>query len=123
MPTPDPPGENYDQFARVLFSYTETLEARVRVVQVPSKSLPRDPSAGKPLSRPNVLAEIVGFKNYPILHFNGHYDVVPTTGIWTSDLYKPEVREGRVYGRGAHDMKLGIAAILVAAKAIKLENI
>lgn len=123
VPTHDPPGENYDECARILLSYMERLGADVRVEQVPSESLPRHPSTGKPLSRPNIVAEIVGFKKSPILHFNGHYDVVPAVGDWTFDPFKPEVRKGRVYGRGAHDMKSGIAAMVVAAKTLQLENV
>lgn len=123
VPTPDPPGDNNDACVRVLADYMKSLGAKVTVVQVPGESLPRDPSTGKPLSRPNLLAEIAGSESAPILHLNGHYDVVPAGGEWRSDPYKPEVREGRVYGRGAHDMKSGIAAMMVAAKALKLEKV
>lgn len=122
-PTPDPPGDNYDGFVRIPSGYMKALGAKVSIVQAPPELLPRDPATDKTLSRPNILAEIEGSKKTPILHLNGHYDVVPAVGNWTSDPYKPEVREGRIYGRGAHDMKSGIAAMMVAAKALRLENV
>ena len=49
-----------------------------------------------------------------------HLDVVPTDGQkWTSDPFKPEIREGRIYGRGAIDDKGPAAAVITAMKMIK----
>jgi acetylornithine deacetylase len=55
------------------------------------------------------------------LLMNGHVDVVPTgdPGDWTSPPFAPEVRDGRLYGRGACDMKGGLAAAIHAAEAIR----
>ncbi|SHK21450.1 succinyldiaminopimelate desuccinylase [Shimia gijangensis] len=49
--------------------------------------------------------------------FNGHTDVVPIgdAGAWTADPFGAEVREGIMYGRGATDMKSGVAAFAAAA--------
>ncbi|PJE27803.1 succinyldiaminopimelate desuccinylase [Pseudooceanicola antarcticus] len=49
--------------------------------------------------------------------FNGHTDVVPVgdAAAWTADPFGAEVREGRMYGRGATDMKSGVAAFAAAA--------
>lgn len=49
-----------------------------------------------------------------VLQFNGHYDVVAPGGGWTSEPFKPLITEGRIFGRGATDMKGGIAAFLAA---------
>jgi acetylornithine deacetylase len=51
---------------------------------------------------------------------SGHLDVVPAGDLdtWTSDPWGGELREGLVYGRGACDMKGGVAAILGAVRAI-----
>jgi succinyl-diaminopimelate desuccinylase len=48
----------------------------------------------------------------PLLCFAGHTDVVPTGPLeeWRSDPFKPVIREGLLYGRGAADMKSGLAA-------------
>jgi succinyl-diaminopimelate desuccinylase len=49
--------------------------------------------------------------------FNGHTDVVPVGDVaaWTVDPFGGEIRDGRLYGRGACDMKSGVAAIVAAA--------
>jgi len=49
--------------------------------------------------------------------FNGHTDVVPTGDIalWTSDPFSGDIREGRLWGRGAADMKSAVAAFTAAA--------
>ena len=54
----------------------------------------------------------------PLLAFAGHTDVVPTGPLdqWHSDPFKPEVRDGFLYGRGAADMKSGIAAMVTACE-------
>jgi succinyl-diaminopimelate desuccinylase len=56
--------------------------------------------------------------NSPVLCFAGHTDVVPPGNLsnWTSDPFDPAVRDGLLYGRGAADMKGGIAAMVVAAE-------
>jgi succinyl-diaminopimelate desuccinylase len=55
----------------------------------------------------------------PVLVFAGHTDVVPTGDLakWSSDPFVPTVRDGRLYGRGAADMKTSLAAMVVAAEA------
>ena len=63
--------------------------------------------------RPNVIAHI-GPDDAPGLLFNGHLDVVGTDGM-THAPFDGEVREGRLYGRGATDMKGGVAAMCAAA--------
>ncbi|BAO99422.1 succinyl-diaminopimelate desuccinylase [Wolbachia endosymbiont of Cimex lectularius] len=52
----------------------------------------------------------------PNLCFAGHIDVVPPGQLkdWQSDPFKPEVRNGMLYGRGATDMKSGVAAFITA---------
>jgi len=50
------------------------------------------------------------------LCFAGHVDVVPPGSGWKSDPFVPLVKEGRIYARGAQDMKSGVAAFLQACK-------
>jgi len=54
----------------------------------------------------------------PLFCFAGHTDVVPTGPLdeWDSDPFVPEIREGVLYGRGAADMKSGLAAMVTAAE-------
>jgi succinyl-diaminopimelate desuccinylase len=55
----------------------------------------------------------------PVLVFLGHTDVVPTgpEADWTSQPFEPTIRDGRLYGRGAADMKSGVAAMTLALEA------
>jgi succinyl-diaminopimelate desuccinylase len=59
----------------------------------------------------------------PVLCLAGHTDVVPTGPLeeWKSDPFKPTVRDGRLYGRGAADMKSGLAAMVTAVEAFVRE--
>src|SRR3954469_14653427 len=50
----------------------------------------------------------------PHFAFAGHLDVVPPGGGWTSDPFTPDLRGGLLHGRGAVDMKGGIAAFVAA---------
>lgn len=54
----------------------------------------------------------------PLVCFAGHTDVVPTGPLeqWTSDPFTPTLRDGRLYGRGAADMKASLAAFTVAVE-------
>lgn len=53
------------------------------------------------------------------LCFAGHVDVVPAGSGWDTDPYKAVEKEGYIYGRGAQDMKSGVAAFLQAVKETK----
>src|SRR5262245_21739562 len=54
----------------------------------------------------------------PVLCFAGHTDVVPPGPLeeWSCDPFAPQIRDGRIYGRGAADMKSGLAAMVIAAE-------
>ena len=60
----------------------------------------------------------------PLLVFAGHTDVVPTgpREQWKSDPFLPSHRDGKLYGRGAADMKTSIAAFVVAVEEFTLAN-
>ncbi len=55
----------------------------------------------------------------PVFCFAGHTDVVPTGPLeeWRTDPFAPSVREGMLFGRGAADMKSGLAAMVTATEA------
>lgn len=69
--------------------------------------------------RPNVIA-LHKMAAGPTLMFEGHTDVVtegdPTA--WTDPPFSATIRDGRIYGRGANDMKAGVVCALMATKAI-----
>lgn len=61
-----------------------------------------------------------GRANAPLVVLAGHTDVVPPGDLaqWTSDPFVPSERDGVLYGRGAADMKSGLAAMICAAQAV-----
>jgi succinyl-diaminopimelate desuccinylase len=63
-------------------------------------------------------------QGHPLVCFAGHTDVVPPGPLseWHSDPFVPTVREGRLYGRGAADMKSSIAAFVLAAESFIAER-
>jgi acetylornithine deacetylase len=83
---------------------------------------------GKPLvppglefnGRPQLIATKRGGGDGPSLLLNGHIDVVSVEprADWTSDPFTAEVRDGNLYGRGACDMKGGIAAMVLAVETL-----
>jgi acetylornithine deacetylase len=68
--------------------------------------------------RDNVRITLAG-GNDPGLLLLGHTDVVPVGDGWTVDPYGGLLRDGRIYGRGASDMKGGLAAALIALAALR----
>ncbi|MBO9535717.1 succinyl-diaminopimelate desuccinylase [Herbaspirillum sp.] len=60
----------------------------------------------------------------PLLVFAGHTDVVPTGPVdkWQSHPFQPTIKDGRLYGRGASDMKTSIAAMVVACEEFIAAN-
>jgi acetylornithine deacetylase/succinyl-diaminopimelate desuccinylase-like protein len=80
------------------------LEARGVTVQV----LAQDPE------RPNLVARLKGTGDAPAFLLQGHVDVVPAAGKWSHPPFAAEVADGYVWGRGALDMKGGIAMMLAA---------
>ena len=61
----------------------------------------------------------------PVLCFAGHTDVVPTGPLeqWDSDPFTPTIRDGRLYGRGAADMKSSLAAFVTAIEVFLAQHV
>ena len=71
----------------------------------------------------SVIATVKGTGGGPSLMLNAHLDTVGTEGMTVP--FEPIVRDGRMYGRGAYDMKSGLAACLMAlldARAARLRG-
>jgi succinyl-diaminopimelate desuccinylase len=113
FPTVNPPGEAYRPCAEYL---GERLKRRgFEVTYVRAEGAPGDCDA---YPRINVVGRWQGAKPGPCVHFNGHLDVVQTGAGWTVDPFAGLVRDGRLYGRGACDMKGGLAAAVVAVETL-----
>lgn len=70
--------------------------------------------------RANVLGRVPGAGSKPPLVLSAHLDTVPVgTAPWSSPPFSGALRDGRVHGRGAADMKSAVAAIVAAAVALK----
>ena len=113
FPTVNPPGEQYAACAEFIGRRLQGsgFEATyVRAAGTPGDS-DRHP-------RVNVVARREGASAGPCVHFNSHIDVVQTGTGWTVDPFAGIVSDGKVYGRGACDMKGGLAASIIALEAL-----
>ena len=68
--------------------------------------------------RPNVHGVLKGSKPGKRLDYNAHIDTVPAGDDWLTDPFKAVIKDGKLYGRGACDMKTGIACSLNMLKAV-----
>lgn len=70
--------------------------------------------------RPQLIARAIGRGDGRSLLLNGHVDVVSVEprSAWATDPFRARVRDGRLIGRGACDMKGGVAAMILAAEAL-----
>ncbi|MGH9347149.1 MAG: acetylornithine deacetylase/succinyl-diaminopimelate desuccinylase family protein [Vicinamibacterales bacterium] len=118
VPTVNPPGEAYPDCARVIGDKLAACGFEVDYVGADGRP---EHTAAHP--RVNVVGLRRGRHDRPAVHLNGHVDVVPAGAGWTVDPFGGVVRDGRIYGRGACDMKGGIAAAVFAAEAIRRSGI
>jgi len=113
FPTVNPPGEAYRPCAEFI---GERMRARgFHVDYVHAAGTPGD---DEHYPRINVIARREGAAPGPCVHFNSHIDVVQSGRGWSVDPFAAVVKDGRVYGRGACDMKGGLAASIIAVEAL-----
>jgi succinyl-diaminopimelate desuccinylase len=112
FPTVNPPGEAYTPCAEYLGARLKKRGFGVEFVR--GEGAPGDTDR---YPRTNVIARFDGRSPGATVHFNSHIDVVEAGEGWSIDPFAGIVRDGRVYGRGACDMKGGLAASVIAAEA------
>jgi succinyl-diaminopimelate desuccinylase len=113
IPTVNPPGDAYQACAELI---GRRLAGRGFKVEYLRAEGAIGDSARHP--RLNVVARYEGARPGPCVHFNGHIDVVEAGRGWTVEPFGAALNDGRLYGRGASDMKGGLAAAIIAAEAI-----
>ena len=112
IPTLNPPGLNYRKICDFLAARLERADFAVELIRAAGA-----PADSDKHPRWNLIARRVGAAPGDCVHFNSHHDVVEVGHGWTVDPFGGVVKEGRVYGRGACDMKGGLAASVIAAEA------
>ena len=118
VPTVNPPGEEYEACANLIADELRRHGAAVELLAATGR-----PEHSERYPRVNVFGHHAGASSRPSVHLNGHFDVVPAGQGWTRNPFGGQVEEGRLYGRGACDMKAGIAAAMFAAACLKRAGI
>jgi succinyl-diaminopimelate desuccinylase len=114
IPTVNPPGDAYEDCARFIGERLSRCGLEVEYFEAEGK-----PEHTRAHPRVNVVGARQGSGRGRLVHLNGHFDVVPPGEGWTVDPFGGEVRDGRVWGRGACDMKAGLAAAVYATEALR----
>jgi succinyl-diaminopimelate desuccinylase len=112
FPTINPPGDAYRPCAEYIGARLKKRGFGVEYIR--AEGSPGDTDR---YPRMNVVARFDGRTPGPTVHFNSHIDVVEAGEGWTVGPFAGVVKDGRVYGRGACDMKGGLAASIIAAEA------
>lgn len=112
IPTVNPPGDVYRDCAEAIGAFLASNGMAVEYIEAEGRP---EHTATHP--RVNVVGRTEG-QGGPAIHLNGHFDVVPAGDGWTVDPFGGVVRDGRIFGRGASDMKSGLAAAAVAVAAL-----
>jgi succinyl-diaminopimelate desuccinylase len=113
FPTVNPPGEAYQPCAEFIGRRLRDRGFAVNYVRAAGT-----PGDTERYPRINVIARREGSVAGPCVHFNSHIDVVQSGAGWTLDPFAAVLRDGKIYGRGACDMKGGLAASIIAVETL-----
>ncbi|ABG29826.1 succinyl-diaminopimelate desuccinylase [Roseobacter denitrificans] len=112
IPTLNPPGCEYHTICQLIASRLEARGFAIEMIR--ARGTPGDSDT---YPRWNVVARHDGATQGECVHFNSHIDVVEVGQGWTHDPFAGTLQDGRIYGRGACDMKGGLAASIIAVEA------
>ena len=117
IPTLNPPGENYREICDFLDKRLSQHGFQTQLIRAHGT-----PGDSEKYPRWNIVARRDGAQTGECVHFNSHTDVVEVGQGWTFDPFGGAVSDGKIYGRGACDMKGGLAASIIAAEAFIEEH-
>jgi succinyl-diaminopimelate desuccinylase len=112
--TTNPPGRNYEQCVEFIADKLADFGFSPRLIPVPVEAVRRLLVEDNPLPRVSLLTTYGA--DGPRFHFHGHYDVVPA---FAPQQFQPRLAGGKLFGRGAADMKGGLVSMIYALRAIK----
>ena len=112
MPTVNPPCANYLEICEFLKKRLEASGFETQLIRAKGAIADSDK-----YPRWNIVAKYAGRNPGDCVHFNSHTDVVEVGHGWTKDPFGGELHDGKIYGRGACDMKGGLATSIIAAEA------
>ncbi|MDG1504630.1 MAG: acetylornithine deacetylase/succinyl-diaminopimelate desuccinylase family protein [Planktomarina sp.] len=112
IPTLNPPGEFYRDICEYLDKRLSKHGFNTNLIRAYGT-----PGDSDKYPRWNIVARREGKLPGDCVHFNSHIDVVEVGQGWTKDPFGAELIDGKIYGRGACDMKGGLAASIIAVEA------
>lgn len=112
IPTLNPPGEFYRDICEYIDKRLSKHGFNTNLIRAYGT-----PGDSDKYPRWNIVARREGKLPGDCVHFNSHIDVVEVGHGWTKDPFGAELIDGKIYGRGACDMKGGLAASIIAVEA------
>lgn len=112
IPTLNPPGQFYRDICEYLVKVLTPLNFECKLIRADGA-----PGDSDTFPRWNIVARREGTRVGPCVHFNSHHDVVAVGEGWTRDPFGGEIEDDKIFGRGACDMKGGLAASIIAVEA------